>query len=1305
MEVSFGITGKDYVLFASDTSAARSIVRMKADEDKQRVLGKHLVMAYSGEPGDTIQFAEYIERNLRLYQIRNHIPLRPPSAASWVRTQLASSLRSRKPYSVNLLLGGYDPTSSTPSLYWIDYLGTLATVPYAAHGYGAYFSLSTMDRWHDPEGDLEAGLELLRKCIKELEVRFIVNLGGWTIRVADKDGVRQINLDGTPYEPPQRPPPPATTGAAEAVETQGAQPVAAAAASVQGALREGCRGVALQKREFALPNVLLDIASDFVLLPPSSNCVSDFHFLSRNEGSLGTIDRRTTRFHVLLPLPRHIPRTQVVGRPPPPKMGAVRGRASPTLSLALLVLLAFAQLASASFASIKAQQDKDKPQAPPTYGGQEIVPGSFLIEVGGSSLSKRASGAADLTQVLSHLALPPSSTGKPFSLPAFSTSRTLAARPSLFNGAVVKVADPALLQKLKEGSESTVKQVLQELEGVDGISRAWPLRILPRPSAVINKDEGGGVSSGSAAFAASLTSSLAKRSGTTFPPASAYLNDTFNPHVMTGVDKLHNQGILGSNTIKVGILDTGVDYLNPILGGCFGPGCHISFGGDYTVDPPGPDPYVNCTDHGTHVTGTVGALANPLGFSGVAPNVQIGHYKVFRCSGGVPEDVLVAALTAATNDNVDVVTLSIGGRSGWLNANPSQVVLERMTSQEGIVATVSAGNSRSEGLFFAESPAALIGGMSVGSIDVEQLPAYPAQVVPFGSLPYLSSLPLDVSSLPASRNGYRLYFTSTTTTAADDACNPLPNSTPDLSNLITVVRRGTCSFYSQMANIAAKGGKVALVYNSPNANTMVPYYQAAGTSLAAVAALRCSAGTTLVLAVFTSPFHATLLSYFSEFGPTFELFGQPTLSGPGGNILSTFPLALGGLGVISGTSMSTPFVAGASALLLSQRKADNLNPADVRALLSSTASKRGTTINGTAFETVLLQGGGLVQVDKAISTRTIVSPFELMLNDTAFPAHTQKITLRNTNPFPMQYSVTTSSAQAYGTYDNGASTDILMSTNPKPVYPQSGVAAFSTQRLRLQAGQTYTFTVTIPQPRFNAMTVARFPLYSGYVDISGVSVDRKHSEELHIPYFGLAAAMSDMPVLDSTATIYGDVAYPFIANSGYSVFDAPGSLSGSETYSILFRLAAGTRFGSVDLILSSNAPPTTIPTERRPSTPPNRMARRSRKADLEERDAASHASHPISPRDLESTALYSDTPIVGTIESASPLPRDYLVDSPAEFQQYSEFTVPFAPDYSGFDLQGGTEYRVLVRALRTTADPKLASSYDSWVSYPFTISH
>jgi 20S proteasome alpha/beta subunit len=48
---------------------------------------------------------------------------------------------------VNVLLGGYDEATSTPHLYWIDYLGTMAEVPYAAHGYGAYFALSTLDRF------------------------------------------------------------------------------------------------------------------------------------------------------------------------------------------------------------------------------------------------------------------------------------------------------------------------------------------------------------------------------------------------------------------------------------------------------------------------------------------------------------------------------------------------------------------------------------------------------------------------------------------------------------------------------------------------------------------------------------------------------------------------------------------------------------------------------------------------------------------------------------------------------------------------------------------------------------------------------------------------------------------------------------------------------------------------------------------------------------------------------------------------------------------------------------------------------
>jgi 20S proteasome alpha/beta subunit len=54
METSFAITGKGYLIMAADTTAARSIVKMKIDEDKIKTLSPHLLMAYSGEPGTFI---------------------------------------------------------------------------------------------------------------------------------------------------------------------------------------------------------------------------------------------------------------------------------------------------------------------------------------------------------------------------------------------------------------------------------------------------------------------------------------------------------------------------------------------------------------------------------------------------------------------------------------------------------------------------------------------------------------------------------------------------------------------------------------------------------------------------------------------------------------------------------------------------------------------------------------------------------------------------------------------------------------------------------------------------------------------------------------------------------------------------------------------------------------------------------------------------------------------------------------------------------------------------------------------------
>ena len=63
----------------------------------------------------------------------------------------------------------YDTTTSLPHLYWIDYLGTKASIPYAAHGFGMYVALSTMDKWWFEGMGKEKGVELLKKCINEVQ--------------------------------------------------------------------------------------------------------------------------------------------------------------------------------------------------------------------------------------------------------------------------------------------------------------------------------------------------------------------------------------------------------------------------------------------------------------------------------------------------------------------------------------------------------------------------------------------------------------------------------------------------------------------------------------------------------------------------------------------------------------------------------------------------------------------------------------------------------------------------------------------------------------------------------------------------------------------------------------------------------------------------------------------------------------------------------------------------------------------------------------------------------------------------------
>ncbi|MCJ1441711.1 MAG: Proteasome subunit beta type-4 [Stictis urceolatum] len=173
----------------------RGATILKATDDKTKELNDHTLMASSGEAGDTLQFAEFIQANIKLYSMRNDTNLAPSAVASFVRGELARSLRSRRPYNVNLLLGGMDPITKKPSLYWLDYLASQVSLPYAAHGYAQYYCLSILDKHHHPDIDFEKGMKILMMCSDELKRRLPIDFKGLLVKVVDKDGIREVEID------------------------------------------------------------------------------------------------------------------------------------------------------------------------------------------------------------------------------------------------------------------------------------------------------------------------------------------------------------------------------------------------------------------------------------------------------------------------------------------------------------------------------------------------------------------------------------------------------------------------------------------------------------------------------------------------------------------------------------------------------------------------------------------------------------------------------------------------------------------------------------------------------------------------------------------------------------------------------------------------------------------------------------------------------------------------------------------------------------------------------------------------------
>lgn len=104
------------------------------------------------------------------------------------------------------------------------------------------------------------------------------------------------------------------------------------------------------------------------------------------------------------------------------------------------------------------------------------------------------------------------------------------------------------------------------------------------------------------------------------------------------------------------------------------------------------------------------------------------------------------------------------------------------------------------------------------------------------------------------------------------------------------------------------------------------------------------------------------ISLFSSVGPTVDLGFSPNIATVGESVYSTLPRQFGGYGIMSGTSMSAPYLAGTLALYLEYHGINKTKPEIVLAKFKNYAAP--TTLReeqNSTIESPLRQGSGLVQ--------------------------------------------------------------------------------------------------------------------------------------------------------------------------------------------------------------------------------------------------------------------------------------------------------------------------------------------------------
>lgn len=402
-----------------------------------------------------------------------------------------------------------------------------------------------------------------------------------------------------------------------------------------------------------------------------------------------------------------------------------------------------------------------------------------------------------------------------------------------------------------------------------------------------------------------------------------------------------------------------------------------------------PDEHISPLDyggHGTHVAGT--AVGNKVttkyngvdvAISGVAPGASLMVYKALfqnlEGTGSGSNVMLVGALEDAVADGAHVINNSWGGGAGADPASSLYTPIFEAAEAAGIVMVSAAGND-GPGPSTIGCPACAEPGLAVANTQHGR--SFASTVDAF-DLKDIIAEPGSNTSLTAAITGPLMPVMNIDPNNAL-ACEELPAGS--LTGHIAMVSRGECNFELKASNIQAAGATAMMLWNNaPGVIVMsmgeatlpsVSILQADGVAILDALEANDGIGNATInpIKAIVNPDNVDIMATTSSRGPNGDAsFLKPDIAAPGSNILSAYAPIGGEYNAISGTSMASPHVAGAAALL--KQMNPDLDAKQIKSMLMSSSVQGVKMQDAETLATPFDRGAGRLDITAAMNTAIV----------------------------------------------------------------------------------------------------------------------------------------------------------------------------------------------------------------------------------------------------------------------------------------------------------------------------------------------